>query len=172
MFTQPDTVHIRLVSPPFSSFPSPHKLAQLVSNFLRSINLESRSSHSIYFAGDGRASPSTPYLRDFSDLFGRYGITCQWFPEFASVRLALLSPRKTHKSLTSCCVVFRISLEDDVGQPYLTPGDFFKNGVPASIIVRIPCSSLPHRALTSFSFLQATTVVVTLGYGIMRLLGL
>ncbi|GAA6005625.1 hypothetical protein JCM11491_003705 [Sporobolomyces phaffii] len=45
-----------------------------------------------------------------------------------------------------------ISLEDDVGQPYLTPVDFFKNGVPASII--------------------ATTIVVTLGYGIMRLLGL
>ncbi|GAA5932179.1 Pho91p [Sporobolomyces koalae] len=45
-----------------------------------------------------------------------------------------------------------ISMEDDVGQPYLTPADFFKNGVPASII--------------------ATTIVVTLGYGIMRLLGL
>ncbi|GAA5909413.1 Pho91p [Sporobolomyces salmoneus] len=45
-----------------------------------------------------------------------------------------------------------ISLEDDVGQPYLTPADFFKNGVPASIF--------------------ATTIVVTLGYGIMRLLGL
>ncbi|GAA5886837.1 hypothetical protein JCM16303_005724 [Sporobolomyces ruberrimus] len=45
-----------------------------------------------------------------------------------------------------------ISLEDDVGQPYLTPVDFFKNGVPASIF--------------------ATTIVVTLGYGIMRLLGL
>ncbi|GAA5961781.1 hypothetical protein JCM3765_004069 [Sporobolomyces pararoseus] len=45
-----------------------------------------------------------------------------------------------------------ISLEDDVGQPYLTPADFFKNGVPASII--------------------ATTVVVTVGYSLMRLLGL
>ncbi|GAA6061062.1 hypothetical protein JCM10212_000105 [Sporobolomyces blumeae] len=45
-----------------------------------------------------------------------------------------------------------ISLEDEMGLPYLTPADFFKNGVPASIV--------------------ATTIVVTLGYGIMRLLGL
>ncbi|CEQ41668.1 SPOSA6832_03395 [Sporobolomyces salmonicolor] len=45
-----------------------------------------------------------------------------------------------------------ISLEDDVGQPYLQPIDFFKNGVPASVVV--------------------AAIVITMGYGIMRLLGL
>lgn len=39
-----------------------------------------------------------------------------------------------------------------MGQRYLEPSDFFKNGIPASII--------------------AVIVVITVGYGIMRALGL
>ncbi|GAA99969.1 uncharacterized protein L969DRAFT_96586 [Mixia osmundae IAM 14324] len=45
-----------------------------------------------------------------------------------------------------------INLEDEVGTRYLSANDFLKNGVPASVIV--------------------TTVVITLGYGIMRALSL
>ncbi|GAA5896517.1 hypothetical protein JCM8208_004221 [Rhodotorula glutinis] len=42
--------------------------------------------------------------------------------------------------------------EDELGQRYLYPGDFYRNGVPASI--------------------GATAIVITIGYAIMRLLGL
>ncbi|ORY69413.1 SPX domain-domain-containing protein [Leucosporidium creatinivorum] len=45
-----------------------------------------------------------------------------------------------------------INVEDDMGQRYLEPSDFFKNGIPASVI--------------------AVIVVITVGYGIMRALGL
>ena len=41
--------------------------------------------------------------------------------------------------------------EDSLGRRYLTSGDFLKNGVPATVI--------------------ATAVIVTLGYGLMRLIG-
>lgn len=44
------------------------------------------------------------------------------------------------------------NVEDDIGQRYLTPKDFFKNGIPATFIT--------------------TIVIITVGYGIMRLLGL
>lgn len=46
----------------------------------------------------------------------------------------------------------RINVEDDMGQRYLEPSDFFKNGIPASIV--------------------AVTVIITLGYVIMRLMGM
>ncbi|GJN93376.1 hypothetical protein Rhopal_006430-T1 [Rhodotorula paludigena] len=45
-----------------------------------------------------------------------------------------------------------INQEDELGQRYLNPSDFYKNGIPASI--------------------GATVIVITLGYAIMRLLGL
>ncbi|GAA6050403.1 hypothetical protein JCM3770_004020 [Rhodotorula araucariae] len=45
-----------------------------------------------------------------------------------------------------------INQEDELGQRYLNPSDFYRNGVPASI--------------------GATAIIITLGYAIMRLLGL
>ncbi|SCV74838.1 BQ2448_7867 [Microbotryum intermedium] len=45
-----------------------------------------------------------------------------------------------------------INVEDDLGDRYLEPRDFFTRGIPASIV--------------------ATTVIITLGYGIMRALGM
>ncbi|GAA6036484.1 hypothetical protein JCM8097_003529 [Rhodosporidiobolus ruineniae] len=45
-----------------------------------------------------------------------------------------------------------INVEDELGQRYLSPRDFFVNGIPASII--------------------ATTNIITLGYALMRVLGL
>ncbi|GAA5863231.1 hypothetical protein JCM8547_002871 [Rhodosporidiobolus lusitaniae] len=45
-----------------------------------------------------------------------------------------------------------INIEDELGQRYLEPADFFRSGIPASVI--------------------ATTVVSTMGYGLMRALGL
>ncbi|BGP42446.1 low-affinity phosphate transporter [Rhodotorula kratochvilovae] len=45
-----------------------------------------------------------------------------------------------------------INQEDELGQRYLNPSDFYRNGVPASI--------------------GATVIIITLGYAIMRLLGL
>ena len=66
-----------------------------------------------------------------------------------------------------------ISLEDDVGQPYLTPADFFKNGVPASIIVSSTLSlTRSYWIALTITLSQATTIVVTVGYALMRLLGL
>lgn len=56
--------------------------------------------------------------------------------------ILLISPVRTHS----------INVEDDMGQRYLEPSDFFKNGIPASVI--------------------ATIVVITVGYGIMRALGM
>ncbi|SCZ87939.1 BZ3500_MvSof-1268-A1-R1_Chr2-3g05407 [Microbotryum saponariae] len=44
-----------------------------------------------------------------------------------------------------------INVEDDLGDRYLEPRDFFTRGIPASVV--------------------ATTVIITLGYGIMRALG-
>ena len=45
-----------------------------------------------------------------------------------------------------------INQEDDMGERYLEPSDFFKNGIPSSVV--------------------ATVVIITVGYGIMRLMGL
>ncbi|KDE06348.1 hypothetical protein MVLG_03258 [Microbotryum lychnidis-dioicae p1A1 Lamole] len=45
-----------------------------------------------------------------------------------------------------------INVEDDLGDRYLEPRDFFTRGIPASVV--------------------ATTVIITLGYGIMRALGM
>ncbi|KAI5476710.1 phosphate transporter [Pseudohyphozyma bogoriensis] len=45
-----------------------------------------------------------------------------------------------------------INVEDDMGQRYLEPSDFFKNGIPASVV--------------------AVVVIVTVGFGIMRAMGM
>lgn len=45
-----------------------------------------------------------------------------------------------------------INVEDDMGQRYLEPSDFFKNGIPASIV--------------------AVIVIITVGFAIMRLMGM
>lgn len=46
----------------------------------------------------------------------------------------------------------RINVEDDMGQRYLEPADFFKNGIPASIVTVI--------------------IIITLGYAILFQMGL
>ncbi len=46
----------------------------------------------------------------------------------------------------------RINVETDTGDRVLEPADFFRNGIPASLV--------------------ATSVIVTLGYAIMRFMGL
>ncbi|GAA5910816.1 hypothetical protein JCM6882_003435 [Rhodosporidiobolus microsporus] len=45
-----------------------------------------------------------------------------------------------------------INVEDELGQRYLQPSDFFRCGIPASVV--------------------ATAIVITMGYGVMRLMGL
>ncbi|GAA5826045.1 hypothetical protein JCM11251_000105 [Rhodosporidiobolus azoricus] len=45
-----------------------------------------------------------------------------------------------------------INVEDELGQRYLQPSDFFRCGIPASVV--------------------ATGIIITLGYGLMRVLGL
>lgn len=71
------------------------------------------------------------------DLFRGNGFARQWIPEHDSVSTWL---DFDYKDVVSLC--YSITQENKLGQRYIEPSDFLRNGIPASILATIVSSEL------------------------------
>ena len=99
---------------------------------------------------DGNSSSEIIDPRHGAHLQRRNGIANLWIVSLhASSHRILLS---LTISVLSSPNLQAINVEDDMGERYLEPSDFFKNGIPASLV--------------------AVVVIITVGYSIMRFMGM